>query len=165
MNGRKIIIISILTLFLIILSGCDRWSPRRDFGGRHPPCPQDFEEKARYRVEKMADDLGLSEEQMDSLVKIQKQIMKKHIEIHKEEKKKEIELKSRIVEMVEQDSLSEDEVLNFMKELHSVKERYRTELDTFVARKITRAHSILTEEQRKKMAEKLEKFERRRINK
>jgi len=78
--------------------------------------------------------------------------------MRKERKHKDI-FKEKIVEMVQKDSLSKEEIIAFMEELHSLGEEFRKETDSFVAERLVKMHSILTKEQREKLAKKLEEFE------
>lgn len=151
----------IVSLILIIY-GCNRWNPERRFGRNHPPFPDEFAKQPIHRIERMAEDLNLTDEQEDSLVKIQREIIEKHAEIRGRERQDRMNIKKRIAEMIRQDTLSEKEILDFMNEMHAVREKFSSELDTFTANRLARAHSVLTGEQRKRMIDRLERFDRRR---
>jgi Spy/CpxP family protein refolding chaperone len=159
-----------MVLFLLIASlfaGCSRESPKRGFfkthhRERHPGRgPEDISMFGPGRFEKMAKDLDLSESQLDTLKKIEKEIMKKHFEMRKNRKEEE-NIRTKITEMIRKDSLSKEEILEFMNKLHSLREENRMQEDSFTAEKLAKMHSILTKEQREKLAKKLEEFKPKR---
>jgi polyhydroxyalkanoate synthesis regulator phasin len=164
---KKHIFIILLLLVFAVFSGCSRKPAREDFSKapfRHPhrgEYTEDLSELSRCRIDRMADDLGLSEEQLGELRKLEIEITKKRIEMRRDRKRRE-DVKVKISEMVKEDSLSKEEILNFMDELHSLGEEHRKEADSFIAERLSKMHSILTKEQREKLAKKLEEFESRR---
>jgi Spy/CpxP family protein refolding chaperone len=162
---KKSIVFSAILLIIIALFGCERCNREKEFGKKPPHFPPGFGKEGKHRIENLAKDLDLSEEQVDSLMKIHQEIIKKHKEIKEEEKQDETSIKHRIIGLIRKDSLKEEEVLSFLKDLQEIKGRHRDELDNFIAKRIARAHSILTKKQREKMIEKLEKFDPGKIKK
>ncbi len=164
---KKYISIILLLLGFSVFSGCGRKPPERAFLRphlRHPhreEGPGDVSEISRCRIDKMAEDLGLSAEQLEKLRNLEMEITKKRLEMERVRKHME-NVKVKIVEMVKEDSLSKEEILSFMNELHSLAEESRKEADIFIAERLAKMHSILTKEQREKLAKKLEEFEPRR---
>ena len=93
--------------------------------------------------------------------KIEKEMGEKRAEMRG--KKKDYEnIKEKLIELIRKDSLSRGEVLGFMKELHSLKEEHRMKMDSLMAERLAKMHSILSEEQREKLAKKIEEFEYKR---
>jgi polyhydroxyalkanoate synthesis regulator phasin len=164
---RKYIFIILLPLVLAVFLGCDRKPARRDFSGssfRHPHRGESAEDVSRFDrciIDRMSEDLSLSSEQIEELKNLEMEITKKRIEMRRDRKRRE-DVKVKIIEMVKEDSLSKEEILNFMDELHSLGEERRKEADSFIAERLAKMHSILTKEQREKLAKKLEEFESRR---
>jgi Spy/CpxP family protein refolding chaperone len=164
---KRYIFMILPLLFFTVFSGCDRKPPGRGFlrhphKGGHPG--REHEDISMFgpgRFEKMAADLNLSAAQLDTLKKLEREIMKKHFEMRKNRKQEE-DIKTKITEMVRKDSLSKEEILEFMNKLYSLREECRIETDSFVAERLAKMHSILTEEQREKLAKKLEEFKPRR---
>lgn len=155
---RKNYLFFISFLIALILSvGCDRRSAENE--RKRPPFRHPHED-ALLRVERMADDLDLSPEQLEKLKVLEREINEKRIEMRRE-RKNETNIKEKIIDMVRKDSLSRDKITAFMDELNSLKEKYRKETDSFVAERLAKMHSILTEEQREKLARKLEEFKPR----
>jgi Spy/CpxP family protein refolding chaperone len=157
----------ILFLVFAVFSGCSRKPAQRDFSKapfRHPhrgEHTEDLSELSHCRIDRMADDLGLSAEQLEELRNLEMEITKKRLEMKRDRKRRE-DVKVKIIEMVKEDSLSKEEILSFMNELHSLGEESRKEADSFIAERLAKMHSILTKEQREKLAKKLEEFESRR---
>ncbi len=113
------------------------------------------------KIDRMADDLDLSEEQLEQLKKLEKEIYEKRIEMRRDRERRD-SIKARIVEMIRLDSLSKEEISQFMEELHSASEERRAEIDKFTAEKLAKMHAILTKDQRERLAKKIEEFEPRR---
>jgi Spy/CpxP family protein refolding chaperone len=155
---------SIISLMLFIFfAGCNRDSSdgkygRPDFRHPHERSHRDFHEFDHSRVDRMAKKLDLSAEQVEALKEIEKEIMEKQFEMRRYKRHRE-DVKENIVEMVRKDSLSKEEIIEFMEEVHSMEEELRKETDSFIAERLAKMHSILTEEQREKLAKKLEEFE------
>ena len=166
MTGKHIFII-LLLLVLAVFLGCDRRPAREDFSKapfRHPhrrEHSEDVYELSHCRIDRMSEDLDLSPEQVEKLRNLEIEITKKRLEMKRDRERRE-EVKVKIIEMVKEDSLSKEEILSFMNELHSLGEKSRKEADSFIAERLADMHSILTEEQREKLATKLEEFESRR---
>jgi hypothetical protein len=164
---KKYIFIILLLLGFSLFLGCGRNPPERAFlrpHFRHPhreEGPGDVSEISHCRVDRMAEDLGLSAEQLEQLRELEMEIAKKRLEMNRERNHRE-NVKVKIVEMVREDTLSKEEILSFMEELHSLGEERRKEADSFIAERLAKMHSILTKEQREKLAKKLEEFEPRR---
>jgi Spy/CpxP family protein refolding chaperone len=164
---KKYIFIIVTLLFFIVLIGCGRKPLERGFfkhphrGGHPGRGPEDISMFGPRRFEKMAKELDLSESQLDTLKKLEREIMKKHFEMKKSRKQEE-NLKTKITEMIRKDSLSKEEILEFMNKLNSLREECRMETDSFTAEKLAEIHSILTKEQREKLAKKLEEFKPKR---
>jgi Spy/CpxP family protein refolding chaperone len=165
---KKYIFIILLLLIFVLFTGCNREQPGRgsfSFGASvgHPHKREDskFHRFDHGRIDRMADDLGLSDEQLEELKKLEKEIDEKRSEMRQDRKNRE-NVKAKIVEMIRADSLSKEEILQFMEELHSFAEQRRMEMDSFTAERLAKMHSILTKEQREKLAKKLEEFEPRR---
>ncbi len=164
---KKYIFIILPLLFFTVFAGCDREPPKRGFlrphhkEGHPGRGPEDISIFGPGRFDKMAEDLNLSKEQLDTLKKFEREIMKKHFEMRKNREQEE-NIKAKITEMVRKDSLSKEEILEFMNKLHSLGEECRMETDSFVAERLAKMHSILTEEQREKLAKKLEEFKPKR---
>ncbi len=157
---KKCIFIILIILVFAVFGGCGRKPPERAFfkprfRHLHRESTEEFE---RSGVDRMAGDLGLSEQQIKELKKLETEIIEKRIEMRREEKHRE-NVKVKIVEMVKKDSLLKEEIVAFMDELHSLGEKYRKEADSFVAERLAKMHSMLTKEQREKLAKKLEEFE------
>ncbi|MEO0293437.1 MAG: hypothetical protein ABIN61_04340 [candidate division WOR-3 bacterium] len=147
---------------LIIFLGCKKQSQEK------PPFPH-FEGKreAPYlfkypRIDRMVEWLNLSKEQIDSLEKIRREFFEKSFERIKEDREREEIIKKKIVEMVKKEKLSKEEILNFMNELNSIREKTRMRCDSLAAEKIARAHSILTKEQKEELAKRIEEFKPKR---
>jgi Spy/CpxP family protein refolding chaperone len=164
---KKYIFIILALLIFTVFAGCNR-NPRERGFFRHPHSgvlpekgPENISWFGPHRLNKMAKDLNLSKAQLDTLKKFEKEIMEKHFEMRKERESEE-NIKAKIVEMVRRDSLSKEEILNFMNDLYSSIEKYRMETDSLVAERLAKMHSILTKEQREKLAKKLEEFKPRR---
>jgi hypothetical protein len=160
---KKYIFIILLMLVFAVSSGCGRKSPERafpkpHFRHSHGEDSKDYSKFEHSRVDRMAKDLGLSEQQIEELKKLEMEITEKRIEMKHERKRRE-DVKVKIVEMVKEDSLSREEILNFMNELHSLGEESRKEADIFIAERLAKMHSIFTKEQREKLAKKIEEFD------
>ncbi|MEJ2567317.1 MAG: Spy/CpxP family protein refolding chaperone [candidate division WOR-3 bacterium] len=128
---------------------------------RHPHTRHSKFHRDHSKIDRMAGDLGLSGEQLEQLKKLEKEIDEKRTEMRRDEKGRD-SVKAKIVEMIRADSLSKEEIFQFMEELHSLGEQQRAEIDSFTAERLAKMHSILTEEQREKLARKIEEFEPRR---
>ena len=113
------------------------------------------------KIDRMADDLALSEEQLEQLKKLEKEIYEKRIEMRRDRERRD-SIKVKIVEMIRLDSLSKEEISRFMEELHSASEERRAEIDRFTAERLAKMHAILTKDQRERLAKKIEEFEPRR---
>lgn len=155
-------ILILMLIMIVLISGCKQKTPERNSfrphrEHPHPERPTDVSKFEHCRIERMADDLDLTREQVDTLKKIEFEIMKKRFELMKNRKHRK-DIKENIVMMIRKDSLTDEEILEFMNELHLQHEKLRREIDSFTARGLARMHSILTEEQREKLAKKLEKF-------
>jgi Spy/CpxP family protein refolding chaperone len=154
-------------LFFIVFAGCSRESPKRGFfrthhREKHPGRgPEDISMFGPCRFEKMAKELNLSESQLDTLKILEREIMRKHFEMRKNRKQEE-NIKVNIAEMIRKDSLSKEEILEFMNKLNSLREENRLEEDSFTSEKLAKMHSVLTKEQREKLAKKLEEFKPKR---
>ncbi|MBN1695120.1 Spy/CpxP family protein refolding chaperone [candidate division WOR-3 bacterium] len=161
---KKCIFIILLLLVFAVFSGCSR-KPAREYISRAPfKHPHIGDSASRFdhcRIDRMADDLGLSAEQLEELRNLEMEITKKRLEMRRDRKRRE-DVKVKIIEMVKEDSLSKEEILSFMDELHSLGEENRKEADSFIAERLAKMHSILTKEQREKLSKKLEEFEPRR---
>lgn len=162
---KKSIVFSAVLLIILALFGCERCNKEKGFGEKHPHFHPGFGEEGEHRIEKLAKDLDLSEEQVDSLMKIHREIIEKHKEIMREEEQGKMDIKQRIIALIRKDSLKEEEILSFLKDLEEIKGSHRDQLDNFIAKRLVRVHSILTKEQREKMVEKLEKFNPKKIKK
>ncbi len=164
---KKYIFIVLLVVVFALFSGCGREPPRRvSLRGslRHKhrvESPEDISRFDHCRIDRMAEDLGLSLEQIEELRNLEMEITEKRLEMRRDRKRRE-NVKVKIIEMVKEDSLSKEEILSFMNELHSLGEESRKEADSFIAERLAKMHSILTKEQREKLAKKLEEFEPRR---
>jgi len=160
---KKYILIILSILVLAVSGGCGRKPSGKAFPKPHFRSPrgertENFSEFERSGVDRMAEDLGLSEQQIRELKKLEMEITEERIEMSREEKHRE-NVKVKIAGMVRKDSLSEDEILSFINELHSLEEEHRKEADIFIAERLAKMHSILTKEQREKLARKIEEFE------
>jgi Spy/CpxP family protein refolding chaperone len=164
MKNKYLFFILPLIIF-ILFAGCDRSSTEREHGRpdvRHPHEREhrDFHRFDHSRVDRMADDLDLTSTQVETLKKLEKEIREKQLEMRKERRHRDV-VKETIVEMIKKDSLSKEEIVGFMEEMHSMGEELRKETDSFVAERLAKMHAILTEEQREKLAKKLEEFQPR----
>ena len=166
MSKRSIILI-LSVIFFAFSQGCDRGSSVKEDTKSNRSHKRKHRDISRYgfgRIEKMAKDLSLSEEQVLELKKIEEEMREKRSLMHQERKDQE-SIKKKMVGLIRKDSLSREEVLNFMNELHSLKEEHRMRMDSLTAERLAKMHSILTEEQREKLAEKIEEFEHKRKSK
>ena len=109
----------------------------------------------------MAKDLALSEEQVLELKKIEEEMREKR-SLMRQERKDQESIKKKMLDLIRKDSLSREEVLSFMNELHSLKEEHRMRMDSLTAERLAKMHSVLSEEQREKLAQKIEEFEPKR---
>ena len=162
MSKRNVILI-LSVLFFTFLQGCDRGTSVKKYGKPHFRRPHDrsHEDVARFgfgRIEKMAEELNLSEQQIEKLKKIETEMCEKGSLMRKERKGDE-SIKTKIVDLIRKDSLSREEVLSFMNKLHSLKEEHRMQMDSLMAERLAKIHAVLTEEQREILAKKLEEFE------
>ena len=162
MKKTNLFFISFLIIFILFL-GCGRGSSKdryskKEFKHPHKDRFGHFHEFDHSRIDKMAEKLDLSAEQVESLKELEKEIIEKQFEIRKEKKHRDL-TKKKIVEMIKKDSLSKEEIIAFMEEVHFMEEKLRKETDSFVAERLVKMHSILSEEQRKELAKKLEEFE------
>lgn len=165
MEKKKLFLILPLFVFTFF-SGCNRISEEEgyhshDFRHPHEKSPRDFHKFHHSRVDKMAEDLNLTPDQVEALKEMEKEIREKQFEMRKERKRRDI-VKERIVEMIRKDSLSQEEIIRFMEEVHAMGEQLRKETDSFIAERLAKMHAILTERQRERLAKKLEEFEPRR---
>jgi Spy/CpxP family protein refolding chaperone len=163
MKNKHLFFILSLILF-ISFEGCnrnpsERENGRRDFRHSHKEGHRDFH-KFHSRVDRIADDLDLTSTQVEALKKLEKEIRETQFEMRKERRHRDV-VKETIVEMIKKDSLSKEEIVGFMEEMHSMGEELRKETDSFVAERLAKMHAILTEEQREKLAMKLEEFQPR----
>lgn len=162
MSKRSIFLILSLTIFTLI-AGCNRdfsskKPPRSSFDRRHPGGHGDIARFGFGRIEKMAEELNLSEQQIEELKGIEKEMCEKR-SLMQQEKKDHENIRMQIVDLIRKDSLSREEVLNFMNDLHSLKEEERMHMDSLIAERLAKIHSVLTKEQREILAKKLEEFE------
>ncbi len=162
MSRRNVILMLSLTIFTLI-AGCNRdfsskRPPRSPFGHRHPGGHGDISGFGFGRIEKMAEELNLSEQQIEELKEIEKEMGEKRSLMRKERKDEE-SIKIKIVDLIRKDSLSREEVLSFMNKLHSLKEEHRMQMDSLMAERLAKIHAVLTKEQREILAKKLEEFE------
>ena len=161
---RKEYLFLIISLVLFIpFTGCKRDSSddkygRPEFRPPHEVGHRDFHKFKHSRIDKMADDLDLSSDQIEALKELEKEIREKQFEMRKDRKDRD-NVKERTIELIKKDSLTKEEIVEFMEEVHSMAEELRKETDSFVAERLVKMHSILTEEQREKLAKKLEEFE------
>ncbi len=168
MSKKNIILILSLTIFSL-LAGCNRdfsskKSSRPPFRHHHPGGSGDISEFGFARIEKMAKELNLSEQQIEKLKEIEKEMCEKRSVMRKEMKDHE-SISMQIVELIRKDSLAREEVLKFMNELHSLKEEHRMRMDSLMAERLAKMHSVLTREQREILAKKIEEFEPKRHHK
>ncbi len=153
-----VFILIVLTLFV----GCNGDSSKKEYGKeelRHSRFRRD-----RSRIDRMADDLDLSGGQLEELRKLEKEIDEKRFAMMRDREERECAM-SRITGMIRSDSLSKEEILQFMEELHSAAEERRAEIDSFTAERLAKMHFILTKEQREKLAKKIEEFKPKRDKK
>jgi Spy/CpxP family protein refolding chaperone len=160
---KNCIFIILFVLVFAVFSGCGRKPSERAFPEPRfrPPHREGIKDHSKFEhsmIDRMSKDLRLSEEQIEELKKLETEITEKRIEMMREKKHRE-NVKVKIVEMVKEDSLSKEEILSFMNELHSLGEECRKEADSFIAERLAKMHSILTKEQREKLAKKIEEFE------
>ncbi len=161
MIKRNNFFITCLVIFALF-AGCSRDVSERKYRRPHFKHPhKDVAKFGHCRIDKMAEDLDLSTDQIEALKELEKEIMKKQFEMRQNKKHRDV-IKEKIVEMIKKDSLSKEEIIVFMDELHSLGEELRKETDSFVAERLAKMHSILTKEQREELAKKLEEFEPRR---
>jgi Spy/CpxP family protein refolding chaperone len=164
---KKYIFMIVPLLVFTVFAGCNRKPPERGFfrphhrEGHPGRGKEDISDFGPFRIDKMAEDLNLSKAQLDTLEKFEKELMEKHFEMRKNREQEE-NIKAKITEMVRKDSLSKEEILEFMNKLHSLREECRIEIDSFTAEKLAKMHSVLTKEQREKLAKKLEEFKPKR---
>ena len=166
MSKRSIILILSVILFTFS-QGCDSGSSVKEDTKSSRSHKRKHRDISRYgfgRIEKMAKDLALSEEQVLELKKIEEEMREKRAEMREKRKGNET-IKEKMIELIKKDSLSREEVLDFMNELHSLKEEHRMGMDSLTAERLAKMHSILTEEQREKLAKKIEEFEHKRKSK
>ncbi len=165
MKKRYLFLILSLILFTFF-AGCNRSPSEREHVKpefRHPrkDDSKDFHRFDHSRIDKMAEDLDLSAEQVEALKEMEKEIMEKQFGMRRDKEPRDV-VKEKIVEMIRKDSLSKEEIIGFMEEVHSMGEELRRETDSFVAERLAKMHSILTQEQREKLAKKLEEFKPKR---
>jgi Spy/CpxP family protein refolding chaperone len=166
MSKRNIFLISSV-IFISFSQGCDRDSSVKKYTRSHfrrPPHERSHGDITRFgfgSIEKMAKDLNLSDEQVEELKKIEEEMLEKREQMREIRKGRET-IKQKMVELIKQDSLSKEEVLNFMHELHSLKEEYRMAMDSLMAERLAKTHSVLSEKQREKLAQKIAEFEPKR---
>lgn len=162
---KKYLFLIISLILFTFFAGCNRDSSDRnynrpDFRHSHKREHKDFHGFGHSRIDKMAKKLDLSAEQIEALKELEKEIREKQFEMRKERKNRDI-VKEKTIELIKKDSLTKEEIVEFMEEVHSMGEELRKETDSFVAERLVKMHSILTEEQRGKLAKKLEEFEPR----
>jgi len=159
---RKSLFFIFSLIIFALLMDCNRTSSETEYSkteSRHPHKRYSrFHRFDHGRIDRMADDLGLSDEQLEQLKKLEKEIDEKRAEMMRDREGKD-SVKAKIAEMIRSDSLSKEEILRFMEELHSLGEKQRAEVDSFTAERLAKMHFILTEEQRQKLAKKIEEFE------
>jgi len=160
---KKHIFIILFALTFFFLNGCGKKSSEEGLSKpsfEHPrrEKSKDISKFGYCRVDKMAGDLDLSGEQLEKLKRLEAEITQKQIEMMRDRKRTE-NIKEKILILVKKDSLSKEEIIAFMDELHSLREINRKEADSFVAERLAEMHSVLTKEQRGKLAKKLEEFE------
>jgi Spy/CpxP family protein refolding chaperone len=160
---KKYLFLIISLILFIPFTGCKRDSSDGKYGiseskHSHERGHRGFHRFKRSRVDKMADDLDLSSDQIEALKELEKEIREKQFEMRKERRHRD-SVKDKTIELIKKDSLTKEEIIEFMEEVHSMGEELRKETDSFVAERLVKMHSILTEEQREKLAKKLEEFE------
>jgi Spy/CpxP family protein refolding chaperone len=162
MSKRSIILI-LSVVFLTFLQGCNRDFSvnRRNKSDLEHSHHRDISKFGFGRIEEMAKDLNLSGAQVEELKKIEEEMREKRAEMREKRKGSET-IKQKMVELIKKDSLSKKEVLDFMNELHSVKEEYRMIMDSLMAERLAKMHSVLDEKQREKLAQKIAEFEHKR---
>jgi hypothetical protein len=153
----------ILLILVAVFSGCGRKPSERAFSEPHfrHPRREGIKNHSKFEhsmIDRMSKDLSLSEDQIEELKKLETEITEKRIEMRRERKHRE-NVKLKIVEMIKEDSLSKDEILSFINELHSLGEERRKEADIFIAERLAKMHSIFSKEQREKLAKKIEEFD------
>ena len=162
MSKRSVILI-LSVIFFSFLQGCNRGSsvktPAETNFKRHSERGHgDISRFGFGRIEEMAKDLDLSEGQVEELKNIEEEILEKRAEMREIRKGGET-IKQKMVELIKKDSLSKEEVLKFMNELHSLKDEYRMRMDSLMAERLAKVHAVLTEEQREKLAQRIAEFE------
>jgi Spy/CpxP family protein refolding chaperone len=160
---KRNVILILSVIFFTFSQGCKRDSSVREYSKSHFKHSHDRSHKDISRfgfvsIERMAKELNLSEGQIEELKKIENEMSEKRSLMRQERKERE-NIKIKIVDLIRKDSLSREEVLSFMNELHSLKEEERMKMDSLIAERLARVHSVLTEEQREKLAQKIEEFE------
>ncbi len=144
---HKILIIVVVVLVLLVIvklfSGC---SHRSHFCKAH----SSHEKKANWMMKKIAKELKLNEQQKVELERIKDEIMAKKAEF----KVNHQEIKNAVLSQVKSDSIDQA-ALNG---LFGDKELEFKEMRAFLVDKFAEFHSILTPEQRLKLAEKMERF-------
>lgn len=161
--SRRNVILILSVVFFTFLQGCDRGTSLKKFRRPHIKRSHDRShgDIARFgfgRVEKMAEELNLSEQQIEELKEIEKEMCEKR-SLMRQDRKDHESIKIKIVDLVRKDSLSREEVLSFMDKLHSLKEEHRMQMDSLMAERLAKIHAVLTKEQREILAKKLEEFE------
>ena len=140
-----IIVIAVLVLLVIakIFSGCHRHSHFCKVHHSH-------DKKVKWVMKKIAKELKLNEQQKVELERIKDEIMVKKAEF----KVNHDEIKNAVLSQVKSDSIDQA-ALNG---LFGDKELEFKEMRAFLINKCAEFHSILTPEQRLKLADKMEKF-------
>jgi Spy/CpxP family protein refolding chaperone len=155
---KSLFFIFILIVFPFFVD-CNRAPSETE--SRHPHTRHSKFHRDHSKIDRMADDLDLSEEQLEQLKKLEREIYEKRIEMRRDRERRD-SIKAKIVEMIKLDSLSKEEISQFMEELHSASEERRAEIDKFTAERLAKMHAILTKDQRERLAKKIEEFEPRR---
>jgi len=145
--SKKVISLSVVLGILVtalIFGGCAKWR----FSNKSP------EEKAEMIIDHIADELDMTVDQENKLNLIKVEVLEK-FKAYKGDREVNHQ---KILSLIKKDTLSKAD----LEELALEKEKKYKELKPFVIDKIVEAHSILTKEQKDQVAEKAEKFHKKR---
>jgi protein CpxP len=126
-----------------LLTGC----------GHHGPCGwghQSPEKKAQWMVNRISQELDLTEAQKTKLNSIKDELLKKKAEFKADHRSLAAELKAQILS----DKLDQDKI----NQLFVSRQAKHEEMRKFFIVQFAEFHAMLTPQQRAKLAEKLEKF-------
>jgi periplasmic protein CpxP/Spy len=145
MNKILVVVTSaVLVLFSgLFFSGCSRMHF----------CHQSPEKRADYFVKMITKELDLNDEQKAKLNKIKNEVLAKF----KEAKAENADAHSKAIALIRQEKLDAATLDKFISE----KEDKFKKIKPFVIEKIIEFHSMLTPEQRVKLAEKMEKIHKK----